>query len=54
MYKYTAYDTIPQTIIDYILTVSGAVTIYDVTLKEINGLLNGLIEFYKDEQEDFI
>jgi len=40
IFKYENYNDIPLTTIEYILSVSDAVTISDISLDDINSFLN--------------
>jgi len=40
IFKYENYNDIPSTTIEYILSVSDAVTISDISLDDINSFLN--------------
>lgn len=53
MFKYRSYSEMPQWIVDYMLSVTGEESIFDLTLSEINGYLNGLVSYYDQIMEDF-
>lgn len=50
---YMTYAEIPDTVADYILTISEKRHIMSIPLDEINSFLDGLHEYYKTKQEEY-
>jgi hypothetical protein len=48
-YNFTAYEDIPEDLIDYVLTISNEIKITNLTLKEINEFLNEVDAHLSDE-----
>jgi hypothetical protein len=47
-FNYKKYSEIPEQIKEYMLTVTGEVSIENVSLDDINTFLNGLFEWEKE------
>ncbi len=49
--RFTSYENMPIWLIDYILTVSDAERITDISLNDINDFLRGLDEYHEQSQD---
>jgi hypothetical protein len=56
-YRYVTYSEVSEVEAMFIMRIANVINLHDLTMTEINNLLNGLDEYYKSENqsiEDFL